>query len=180
MSEFKIYNLRIVPPNPVFDEVTYFKSQFIEQFGKQRYSKSKPHITLAHFTSDIQYQDILINAFSELSNFKRFKLALQGFDIFKQGKVLLLRVEMVEEIKNIHKQIQYLWPKESLKEQKLPYISKTPHMTISKTKNDSMLNDSLAFFQKIDYQKQFEVSHLTLVSRAYYKTWDWHYEIELE
>lgn len=51
----KIYNLRIVPPQPIYDEVLNFKKKFIEKFGEHPLSKSKPHITLAYFYMDTQY-----------------------------------------------------------------------------------------------------------------------------
>ena len=93
MPDIKIYNLRIVPPDPVYNEVTHFKKQFIATFGKQPLSNSKPHITLAVFKMDSQYQDILIKIFNQLSTQNKFKLIIQGFEIFENNaNVLLLKV----------------------------------------------------------------------------------------
>ncbi|MGI9552451.1 MAG: 2'-5' RNA ligase family protein [Aurantibacter sp.] len=180
MSEIKIYNLRIVPPNPVFNEVVHFKRQFINTFGKQPLAKSKPHITLAVFEMDIQYQDILIKVFDQLSCIEKFKLDIQGFDIFENNaNVLLLKVPKTDEIEYIHRQVKILMRRDFHRSQKSFEISNTPHMTISKTDGKKMLYESLAFFQKIGYSKEIAINHLTLVSRLKGKTWDWEHHIEL-
>jgi len=179
-SEIKIYNLRIVPQNPVFEDVIKFKEQFINVFGKQKLSRSKPHITLAAFQMDSQYQDILIKTFSPLSSIEKFALDIQGFGIFKNNSnTLHLRVPKTKEIEQIHTQLKIIWIRALHRKQSTLKKCNTPHITISKTDGKKMLYESLAFFQEIDYYRRIEVNHLTLVSRSLRKTWGWESHIKL-
>ncbi|MBD0835486.1 hypothetical protein [Aestuariibaculum suncheonense] len=84
--DIKTYNLRIVPPSPVYDEVLAFKKTFIETFGDEPYSKSKPHVTLGFFKMDTAYETYLIKYLSALSLFKVFQMKIQGFDTFTSSK----------------------------------------------------------------------------------------------
>ncbi|MFH4965404.1 2'-5' RNA ligase family protein [Gaetbulibacter sp. M235] len=181
MSEIKIYNLRIVPSPPVLDDVENFKSSFIETFGKQPLSKSKPHITLAVFEMDSKYQDILVNVFNQLSSIKKFQLETKGFDIFENNaNVLFIKIPLTEDIKLIHKNIKILWIRDLHRKERTIIIPDVPHMTISKTYNNKTLHESLDFFQKMNYpNKHFEIDHLTLISRPHGKTWDWEHQIKL-
>lgn len=102
MKETKIYNLRIVPPEPMFQEIVQIKRQFEVAFGRQPLSRSKPHITLAEFEMYPQDEEILLKYFAQLSEFKKFQLDIQGFDIFKNANTLYIKVLNAEEIKNPH------------------------------------------------------------------------------
>ncbi|MEN3324059.1 2'-5' RNA ligase family protein [Mariniflexile soesokkakense] len=180
MSEIKIYNLRIVPPNPLYTEVNNFKSIFIDTFGKQPLSKSKPHITLAVFEMDVHYQEFLIKAFNQLSSIKQFKLNIQEFDIFDTSNVLVLKVPSTETIEYLQTQIKILWIRELHRKHSSLIIPTTPYITISKTNSKKMLYDSLDFFRRIDIpNKQIDVNHLVLVSRHKGRTWDWKHDIKL-
>ncbi len=109
-SEIKIYNLRIVPPNPFFEEILEFKKQFVAIFNKQPLANSKPHITIAEFKNDIEYQEILLKAFDQLSHIEKFELDINGFGMFvDQSHVLLLKISKTEKIEEIHKKLKILW-----------------------------------------------------------------------
>lgn len=179
MSEIKIYNLRIVPSRPIFEQVVRLKKKFEVFYGKQPLSKSRPHITIVAFKMYSQDKDILLKAFGQLSSMVKFKLDIHGFDIFDNSKVLHLKVSKTKEIENILTQIKILWIRDLHRKLTSLKIVTTPHITISKTEGEKMLYDSLAFFQKIEYPKIFEVNQLTLVSRYEGKSWDWEYQIEL-
>ena len=181
MRNIKIYNLRIVPSAPVFNEVVQFKKLFINRFGKHPLSKSKPHITVAVFEMDTEYQDILVKAFSQLSNNKKFKLAIQGFGVFENNAhVLLLKIPTTEAIKNLHTDIKVVWQRDLHRKLGTLKLSAPPHITISKTDGKKTLYESLAFFQKSGFtSKEIEVNQLTLVSRPKGKTWDWEHHIPL-
>lgn len=181
MSEIKIYNLRIVPPEPIFQEIVQIKHEFEFVFGKQPLSQSKPHITLAAFKMYPQDEEILFKIFNQLAEIKKFQIGIQGFDIFEnKSNTLYIKVLNTEEIKKIHTQLKILWIRDLHKELRSINISSTPHITISKTDGNKMLRESLDYFQEKEYVRQFEVSQLTLVSRKEYKTWDWEYQIELK
>lgn len=179
-SEIKIYNLRIVPPSPIYEEILEFKKQFVTVFGKQPLANSKPHITIAEFKMDIQYQEILLKAFNQLSDIEKFELDINGFGMFENhSHVLLLKISKTEKIEEIHKQLKILWIRELHRKLATLRISNTPHITISKTDDIEMLHQTFEFFNKINYTKTFEVQQLTLVSRYEGKTWDWKHRIGL-
>jgi 2'-5' RNA ligase len=174
----KIYNLRIVPPQPIYDEVLNFKNKFIEKFGKHPLSKSKPHVTLAYFYMDTQYEDKLIKAFDQLASIKRFHLGVGDFAFFPT--VLILEISKTEEIDSIHAQTKRIWQQDLHFEKSALGISKPPHMTISRTKDKATLETSFSFFGKIGYKNEFEVDHLILTSRMPGKTWEWDHKIILD
>lgn len=178
-SKIKIYNLRIVPASPVFEDVINFKKQFENLFGKQPLSRSKPHITIATFRMNSKYQDDLIEAFKKLLRNRKFKLAINSFSVFESSKTLYLKVAKTEDIELVHRNVQILYDNDFKEKLESFYISESPHITISKTTGKKMLYESLVYFQKTDYSKEIQVGHLTLVSRLKYKTWDWEHQIKL-
>ena len=176
----KIYNLRIVPNDLIFEEIDQFKQKFETLFGKQPLVRSKPHITLAAFEMDTRQENIMIRAFNQLSSIAKFRLEIQGFDIFENNaNVLLLKVATNKEVKHIHTLIKILWIRDLHRKLTTIKIPATPHITISKTSGTKMLHDSLSYFSKIEYIRQLEVNQLTLVSRRQHETWDWEYHIPL-
>jgi len=181
MSKIKIYNLRLVPSQPVYDDVLHFKSLYIKNFGKHPLSKSKPHVTLAVFEMDSEYQDILVKVFSKLSIIKKFRLEIKGFDVFDNNTyVLFLKTPLSEEIKSIHKNIKILWARDLHQKNSSIIIPGSPHMTISKTLEKKTLYKSLDFFQKLNYtDKQTDINHIALISRNFSETWSWEHQIML-
>ncbi len=179
-SKIKVYNLRIVPPSPVFDDVLNFKKQFENEFGKQPLSRSKPHITLAAFRMNSKYQNKLITVFEQLSHGKKFTLDIGGFAAFeKNSNTLHLKVSKTDTIEALHANVQTLFDDHLRRKLKAFAIVPVPHITISKTTGKKMLYKSLAHFQNAGYAKKINVDHLTLVSRSKYKTWDWEHVIGL-
>lgn len=178
-SKIKYYNLRIVPPDLVFDQVTELKKEFESLYGKQPLSGSKPHITLAAFKMNSKHQDLLIKVFGQLGQKETFTLDIDQFDVFEGSRTLFLNISKSEAIEGIHKDIQMLRDDHLKRKLKAFFIAENPHMTISKTTGKKMLYESLQHFQKNAYSEQIQVNQLTLVSRSKYKTWDWAHEIKL-
>ncbi|WP_053992844.1 2'-5' RNA ligase family protein [Mangrovimonas sp. TPBH4] len=180
MSEIKIYNLRIVPPSPIYEEVAAFKTQFIEVFGPLQYSKSKPHITLVQFKMIVENEPFLIKSFASLSKAKKFKMSIEGFDMFEKGSnVLLLKVRPSKEFDHLLEQLKLLWQRDFHRELRSLIVSSTPHITISKTRDSATLHKSFELFKDVVYVKEFEVNELTLLSRLEHNTWDWEHRIVL-
>lgn len=178
-SKIKIYNLRIIPPDQVFNKVTELKKQFELLYGKQPLSRSKPHITIATFKMNSKYQDFLIEIFNQLSQRGSFKLKINGFDVFEGSRTLYLNIGKSETLEALHRDVRSLYDEHFKRRLKSFDISDNPHMTISKTTGKKMLYESLQHFRKNDYSKQIDVGHLTLLSRSKYKTWDWEHHIKL-
>ncbi|WP_188653594.1 2'-5' RNA ligase family protein [Yeosuana aromativorans] len=177
MSIIKTYNIRIVPTNSTYDDIFGFKKQFITKYGNHPLSNSNPHITLAQFDMDYQYHDKLINFFTQLAYNKTFNLSIEGFKVFP--KLLFLDVPVTKEINLIHEQLKTIWVRDLHFKSSLLKISKTPHITISKTFDKATLEASFDFFSKMGYANTFEVNHLILTSREPSKTWDWEQKIIL-
>ncbi|RKN81180.1 2'-5' RNA ligase family protein [Ulvibacterium marinum] len=179
-SKIKYYNLRIVPPDLVFENVTALKKQFEFTFGKQPLSRSKPHITIASFKMNSKYQDLLIQVFDQLSQRETFKLHIDGFDVFESSKTLYLKVPKKDALTTLHGDLQVLYDKHLKGRVRSFAISENPHMTISKTRGKKMLYQSLHHFQNRGYSRQIDVDHLTLVSRSKYRTWEEQHEIRFD
>ncbi len=178
-SKIKYYNLRIVPPEPVFNEIVELKKQFESFFGKQPLSRSKPHITLASFKMNSKHQEFLINVLDELSQHGKFTLNINGFETFEGSRTLYMKVSKSEAMENIHDQIKNIFVNHLRGKVRQFSSSDSPHITISKTASKKMLYESLQHFLKEGYFKQIGITHLTLVSRTKYRTWDWGHEIKL-
>lgn len=157
-----------------------FKKQFVTVFDKQPLVNSKPHITIAEFKNDIEYQEILLKAFDQLSHIEKFELVINEFGIFENfSNVLLLKISKTEKIEEIQKQLKILWIHDLHRKLATLRITNTPHITISKTDGIEMLHKAFEHFRRANYTKQFDVNQLTLVSRYEYGTWDWEHQIKL-
>ena len=178
-EEIKIYHLRIVPPNPIFDDVVGFKKRFEAILGRQPLSKSKPHITLALFRMDPQYENQLLKILNQLSRLKTFKLNIMGFTIFDSSNTLMLKVSKPQELEQIHSLMKSLWVSELHRKPSSLKLPQTPHITISKTNGKKMLHESLKVFQHTNYFRPMVVDKLTLVSRYRSGTWDSAHHVEL-
>ncbi len=178
-SKIKYYNLRIVPPALVYDQVMELKKEFESLYGKQPLSGSKPHITLAAFKMNSKHQDLLIQGLGQLGQKEPFTLDIDQFDVFEGSRTLFLNVSKNQAIEGIHRDVQMLRDDHLKRKLKAFFISDSPHMTLSKTTGKKMLYESLQHFQKSGYSEQIEVNQLTLVSRSKYRTWDWEHHIGL-
>lgn len=176
-SKIKYYNLRIVPSDLVFENVTELKKEFELAYGKQPLSRSKPHITIASFKMNSKYQDLLIEVFGQLSQKEAFRLYIDGFEVFEASNTLYLKVFKNDAIAAIHTNVLSLHNQHLNGKLKSFNISENPHMTISKTRGKKMLYESHQYFQNRGYSRHINVDHLTLVSRAKYKTWEKLHEI---
>ena len=178
-SKIKFYNLGIVPPEPIFNEVIELKKQFESLYGKQPLSKSKPHITIASFKMNSKHQDFLIHVLDQLSKHGSFTLHMDGFGVFEGSRTLYMKVSKSNAIETIHEDVKDIFAKHLKGKSKLFSVSDNPHVTLSKTTGKKMLYESLQHFQQEGYSKKIEITHLTLVSRSKYRTWDWGHEIRL-
>ncbi len=169
--EIGTYNLRIVPPDPIYSEVVRFKRLFEKLFERQRYTRSNPHITLSHFEMNTEYEHHLIATFSQLSNTKKFQLDLNGVGTFESSKTLYINVSPSKAIDQLNLHIKQLWQYQlRRKAQDLKGMGK-PHITISKAVGNAMLLESLDFFKKFGYQNNFTTNRLTLCKYQAGKGW---------
>lgn len=180
MSYFeKEYTLRLVPPSPIYEDVLWFKEKFKNNFGKHIYANSKPHITLAVFRMETKFEEGLVNVLGKLSNEKCFSVEILGMGAFYNARVLLLEIGKSSDLTGLIDKIGILFNEELCDVVTKVFISKTPHMTISKVKDAKMLDESLELFRPNAYQNRFTVWKLVLTSRLLNQTWDWEVSIPL-
>jgi len=180
MPVIRIYHLRIVPPEPIYSDIVSFKQQFRDTFGNLKYSKSKPHITLAFFNMDVVHEPEMIKHFEALSNSKSFTIQIKGINSFEEESyVLFLDIVNPQPVLDIQTKIQQLWLNGLQHKTSELTISNSPHVTISTTKDKATLDESFKIFVGINYSEIFKVDHLVLTSRLPGKTWDWEYQIAL-
>lgn len=175
-----IYNIRIVPPEPLHSQVINFKKEFIENYGEQLLAKSSPHITLAKFVMSTSFQNLMVEHFNALGETKPFSLKVNGFGIFESSGTLLLQINPSKELETLLKTIS------ALKKAFLHHKAKnfgliyTPSISIASMLDTKTLKDSLRHFKSIVYSQQpFEVDHLIITARENGKTWDWKHRIDL-
>ncbi|MGB3775348.1 MAG: 2'-5' RNA ligase family protein [Leeuwenhoekiella sp.] len=180
MIDLKIYSLRIVPPLSISEEINNYKHLHISNFGKQPLAQSKPHITLAEFLMDTQYEDKLIRTFNELSSIEKFPIGITGFEMFEKSSVLFLNVSEPVGLKDIHLKTKQLWQYKIRRKMKSITIPRKPHITISKMEDKNILRTSFDFFRTMEFnEKDFQVDNLILTSRYTYTTWNWEHKILL-
>ncbi|MEL0457373.1 2'-5' RNA ligase family protein [Flavobacteriaceae bacterium SZ-1-7] len=173
------YTLRIVPPNPIYEHVLGLKGKFRDIFGKYQYSSSKPHVTMALFRMETKYEERLVNIVTKLSKEKYFTVDILGINAFYNAHVLLLEIDNSKDISEFFHKTSALFNEELNDVVPKIFISKSPHMTISKVKNKAMLDDCLELFKKQPYSNSFIVKELILTSRRLNQTWDWELSIPL-
>lgn len=179
-SQIKIYSLHIVPIEPVYAEVVNIKKQFEDEFGKQPLSRSKPHVAVAGFQMNSKYQEALMAAFDQLKPIEKFKLRLEGYMAdATNSNALSLKVADSENLDRLQNRVREICNEQLQGKIKAMIVSKNPQLVISKTSGQKMLQKSLAHFQKVGYEQDFEVGELLLVARSKYRAWDWHHQIKL-
>ncbi|HRV54058.1 MAG: 2'-5' RNA ligase family protein [Flavobacteriaceae bacterium] len=173
-----IYNIRIVPPEPIYSQVLNYKTEFIATYGEHLLSKSKPHITIAKFIMSSLHQNFLVEHFESLVSTEKFNLQINGFGIFESSGTLVLQINKSAELDVLLKNISDLKRALLLHKAKNFGLIYTPHLTISSFLDSKTLHSSLSHFKNIAYSKKpFEVDHLMITSRENGKTWDWEHQI---
>ena len=180
LPEIRIFNLRITPPKPIYEEIMGFKKQFIDAFGIHDLVKSKPHITLCAFAISEDFEGKVVKTFNKLAQMEPFDVVLDSFGIFENTNVLYINSSLQTQIKALHEEFRLLLTMNLGLKLKNVNIVEQYHMTISKTETDDILNQSLKYFKQFDYQRTFKVSELFLVGRYQGKTWDWEHKIQLK
>lgn len=176
-----IYNIRIVPPEPVYSQVLNFKKEFIDNYGEQLLSKSLPHITLGKFVMSASFQNLLVEHFESLGEIEKFSLKANGFGVFESSGTLILQINPSKELETLLKTIGDLKRALLYHKAKNFGLIYTPHLTIASFLDQKILNSSLSHFKNIAYSKQpFEVDHVIITSRENGKTWDWEHRINLK
>jgi 2'-5' RNA ligase len=180
MSTIKIYNLRIVPKNPVFNDAINYKNKVKNVFGKQPLSGSIPHMTIGEFLMDMSYENILKKAFNQLSQIPKFKLKANNLGVFDNSHTLYINIEKSSKFHELQKFLKIIWIRDLHRKLNSLKLSSTPHITISKFKNRTMMLENLELLKTSNYQKEFYVDNLVLTSRYNYETWNWEFKIPLK
>ena len=179
LPETRIYHLRIVPPEPIYSEIVGLKKRFITEFGKHKFSTSKPHITLAEFQMSSEYIQPILNCFYNLERGQQLHVKLDGFDCFRNPNILFINVEMNDQLKILKSEIQKLWQYNLFLKRSSINVVGQLHMTISSLESWNILQRSLDLFNYKNYAREFSTNKILLVSKLPKGPWDEHYEINL-
>jgi len=62
-TEIREYSIRLVPKEQIYTDVIAFKAKNKHNFGTGVYLNSKPHVTIAGFLLDTQYEENVLLLF---------------------------------------------------------------------------------------------------------------------
>ena len=177
-----IYNIRIVPPKPLFDQVISIKEEFVEHFGEHLLSNSDPFITVAKFKMSALHHNYLMDTFkNHLSELSPFHLMADGIGKFENGSTLCVNIRESKKFEALLKQIGGLKRALLFHKAKNFSLNHRPIIPISSFLDKNLLDSSFNHFKnKIVFQTIFEVDHLLITSRENGKTWDWEHRIDLK
>ncbi len=96
---------------------------------------------MALFRVETKYEDRLVNIVAKLSKGKYFIVDILGINAFFNSHVLLLEIDNSKALGKLFYKIGVMFNEELNDVVPKIFISKAPHMTISKVKNKAMLDD---------------------------------------
>jgi 2'-5' RNA ligase len=135
-SVIKEYSLRIVPEQPLYDDVLALKKEFRENFGKATYLNSLPHISIANFMFDSSSEAQLIKAIEKvLAYYKTFRIDVNGFVSFQGSNALVMSVYANDVLTQIQNAIKHFLKDELKLKAKNREVYTVPHITIAKATN---------------------------------------------
>lgn len=172
----KEYSLRIVPEQPLYDDVLALKKEFREKFGKATYLNSLPHISIANFMFDCSSEAQLTKRIEKvLEGYKTFRIVVDGFVSFQGSNALVMSVYTDEVLTQIQNTIKHFLKDELKLKAKNREIYSVPHITIAKATNFESCLLWFKHFNQKEYRQNVSVGMITLVTREYskYKTNPW-------
>lgn len=176
-----IYNLRIVPPEPVYSQVLDYKKEFVDRYGEHILTNSSPHITVAKFIMSATLQNVLVENFEVLSDVSKFSLKVNGFGILESNGSLVLQINNSHDFEGLLAKIARLKRALLYHKAKNFGLIYTPSITIASFLEQEVLHESLSYFKYLDYYHHFfGVDHILITSRENGKTWDWEHKINLK
>ncbi len=167
LNNFKDYLMVIAPSEVVSKDISSFKKQYGNLFGKADKLWSKPHITLCRFIMAEYLEKTLKRELGEfLSTRQGFNAQTNGFDARANNRVLFIRPEK----ERVHK---LQWEMMAVLRQRVRIAKaftqklREPHFTVAIAYDQSQFKKSWLHYGKLKYHSSFLVNAITILSRPY-------------
>ncbi len=164
---FKDYLLVINPSGSVSHDVTTFKKQYRNLFGKAGKLWSKPHITLCRFIMAQYLEPTLKKELGDfLSSCPGFNVKAGGFDSWPNNRALYVKPEK-ERVSKLQREMMAILRKRVRVARAFTQKLREPHLTVAMAYDDRQFQESWMHFSKFRYNSSFMVHALTVLSRPY-------------
>ncbi|MBL6446309.1 RNA 2',3'-cyclic phosphodiesterase [Fulvivirga sp. 29W222] len=181
-NEKQLYFIAIIPPEPIYGEITQFKLHMAEQYNSKAALKSPPHITLhMPFRWNENKEDKIFAALENVTdNRQAFDLSLQGFGAFKP-RVIYIDIQKHPALEVLHSDLKKEM-KVSLNIFNAEYKDRgfNPHMTLAfRDLKKAAFFDAWKEFERKEFGASFMVDRVALLKHNG-KSWDVYREFDLK
>lgn len=165
---FRQYLIIIAPPTQIDRDVQFFKRSYRKMFGDANKVHSRPHFSVLSFVLDQSREATLRRELSTaVAKTETFPLSIKGFNGFPNNHLVFLDVEEpFTSFNNLQNELLVAVRKRVVVNCKhAPKPGSKAHMTIALGRSQKQFEFSSSHFKAIDYQKDFNVDTLTVISR---------------
>ena len=174
MADQQLYFLAIVPPSPIYEEVSAMKRLVSDRFNSKGALRSPPHITLhMPFGWRSDREDKLINLLSDFNpSVDRLEVTLKNFNWF-EPRVIYVDVLPNDDLRRIqHELVRYVRKNLGLINADYKERGFHPHMTIAfRDLNKAMFLEAREYFKHETYDATF-IAHDFALLRHNVQHWD--------
>ncbi|QSE98171.1 2'-5' RNA ligase family protein [Fulvivirga lutea] len=174
MTEKQLYFIALVPPEPIYSEVSELKNLLAREYGSKAGLRSPPHITLhMPFKNKVEKELDLKRCISDLAkNAAPFTLSLNGFGHFSE-RVIYINVDGQDELTSLFYSIADVMKKQfNVFNSDYKNRGFNPHMTIAfRDLKKHAFQKAWPEFEHKPFNEQFMVSSLCLLKHNG-KSWD--------
>lgn len=163
------YLIAVIPPEPIYSDISEFKNTISNQYNSKGSLNSPPHITLhMPFEFSDKKLDLLYYSLSEIANKSgRFEVVLNNFGFF-EPRVVFVAIEKNEPLADLHFLI-----KEQVKLKHFIFnanyrdrIDFKPHITIAfRDLKKEQFFLAKTGFEKKEFKKSFTVNSFYLLEK---------------
>ncbi len=159
------YHLRIVPQEPCYSDVEVLKLNFEQRFGKTKYVRSKPHITIFDTKIYKEREQKLISQLGQALETSAFNVQVIGIEGFLFNHVIYLNVAPNGVLQNQAQRLKELfYAKLKLKKSSVMIIDKF-HMTIAVADNSEQYQEAMQHLSGLEVKFEFPVQKFYLLKR---------------
>ncbi|MCY7410552.1 MAG: 2'-5' RNA ligase family protein, partial [Chitinophagales bacterium] len=155
------YQIAIVPPPHVCNEVMALKKKFHEQFNHYQAITLKPFITLCNFTLvELNEADLIKKIASICHQQFPFKIKLKNFKHNRRNSIFISIEKpdhLIDLVTLLNKELQ-LSSKES-------FFNYSPQLTIARDLEPEKLSKAIPLFQALEYENAFKTNSIVILRR---------------
>lgn len=182
MSDQTLYFIAIVPPDPIYKDVTGMKQYFAEEYHAKAALRSPPHITLhMPFKFKEEKEERIFKVLEKVATSNQpVDLVLHGFGAFKP-RVIFINIEESEALARLHDDLKKEM-KLSLNIFNAEYKDRGfhPHLTLAfRDLKKSDFFEAWKEFEEKAYHAEFVMDRITLLKHNG-KSWDRYKDLEMK